>query len=74
MIEGNQKFGNHAGRVWLRTRFSIRVRLILLALIAALPLVVDRIRDADSSATSVSGPPTSRSSNWPSAAQAIRPT
>lgn len=47
MIEGNQKFGNHAGRVWLRTRFSIRVRLILLALIAALPLVVDRIRDAE---------------------------
>jgi diguanylate cyclase (GGDEF)-like protein len=46
MLESNPRF-TRAAHTWLRTRFSIRVRLILLALIAALPLVVDRIRDAE---------------------------
>lgn len=47
MLASNQGFSGRAGRAWTRTRFSIRVRLILLALIAALPLVIDRIGDAE---------------------------
>jgi hypothetical protein len=46
MFESNRKF-SRAGRAWLQERCSIRVRLILLALIAALPVFVDRIRDAE---------------------------
>lgn len=51
MLTSNQGFSSRAGHAWIRTRFSIRVRLILLALIAALPLVVDRIRDAEQDRT-----------------------
>src|SRR5262245_1973139 len=47
MPVSNQRFFDRAGRAWFRTRFGIRVRLILLAFIAALPLVVDCIRDAE---------------------------
>ena len=36
-----------AGHAWRRPTLSIRVRLILLALIAATPLVIDRIRSAE---------------------------
>lgn len=46
MLESNPGF-SRAAHAWLRTRFSIRVRLILLALIAAVPLVVDRVHDAE---------------------------
>jgi diguanylate cyclase (GGDEF)-like protein len=46
MFESNRKFRRN-GRAWLQERCSIRVRLILLALIAALPVFVDRIRDAE---------------------------